>query len=259
MSEELYNEASNVATEVAEVEPLSISDKFIGILSGPTEVFDNVRAAGSRTSDWLVPVAIVAVILALATAGRFMMPEIAAKMAAQQEEMFQKQVDKGAMTQDQADQAITQMESFKGLTMVFGTLGAAIGYIIVFFLLCLFYWLLVRFAMGGDVTFGLIMSAVGLTSFISAIDQIITFLLVVLTGNPMANLSLALLHGGGFEDMSYRLMMIAAPIAIWAQFVLGVGFARVANISLVKGVIASFVIWLAFSAITLFLGAAFGG
>ncbi len=253
-----YQEEMNgtdVAAETQQtVEPLSLTDKFIGILTEPSATYAHIRAAGSRASDWLIPLLIMAVVLGISMFIRFSNPETAAQMQQQQELAIQKRVESGKITQEQADTAIEQMEQFGGMTKIIAPIGAAIGYVAVFFILALVYWLIVRFLMKGDTTYSLVLSVVGLSAFISAIDQIISILLMVVTGNAMANLSPALFMQGDTQNKLFLLMLVLAPISIWAQYVIGIGFAKTANISTAKGLIASFIVWFLFALLTVTTG-----
>ena len=56
------------------VESLGVTDQFIGILSEPSETFENVRQAGPRTKDWLVPMIILVVIIMAGTVLKFSNP-----------------------------------------------------------------------------------------------------------------------------------------------------------------------------------------
>ena len=232
------------------VEPLSISDKFVGILTDPSETYANVRAAGPRTSDWLLPVGVTALILIVGMFLRFSNPEFMAQITEKQAQSITEQVDSGTMTQEQADQAAQQMEGMEGFIKITGTLSAGVGFVIMFFVICLLYWLGARFVMKGDATFGLIMSAAGLSTFISAIDQLLSLLLLLVTGKPFANLSPALFMDGDMTSMTTRLMMMLNPIVIWSYYVLGIGFEHVAQISRVKGMILAFAFFVLAAAIS---------
>lgn len=222
------------------VEPLSISDKFVGILTEPAATYANVRAAGPRTSDWLLPVGITALILIVGMFLRFSNPEFMATITEQQNKAIAKQVEQGKLTQEQADQAYEQMENMQGLIKIGGTISAGVGFVIMFFVFALLYWLGAKYLMKGDATFGLILSAAGLSTFISAIDQLLSLLLSFLTGKPFANLSPALFVGDPMANTGTRLLMMLNPISIWAYYVLGIGFEHVAAITRTKGLILAF-------------------
>lgn len=236
------------------VEPLSISDKFIGILTEPSATYENVRAAGARTSDWLIPIAISAVILAVGMFLRFSNPEFVTMMLEKQTQQITERVESGNMTQEQADQITQQSESMKGFMKITGTVLPAIGVIIMFFFISLLYWLAVRFGMKGDITYALVLSIAGLAAYISSIDQLVGLLLMFVTDNPFANLSPALFFKGDIMSMSTRFLMMLNPISIWSYYVLGIGFEKVANISRTKGMIAAFGIWILFSLLGALIG-----
>jgi hypothetical protein len=222
------------------VEPLPISDKLVGILTEPSSTYINVRAAGPRTSDWLLPVATTALILLVGMFLRFSNPEFMSQIMSQRSKALSEQVDSGKMTQEQADQAAEQVEGMKGIIKVGGSLSAGFGFVVMFFVISLLYWVVVRFVLKGDTTFALILSAAGLSTYISAIDQLVGLLLTFLTGKAFANLSPMLFMDGDITSTSSRMMMMLNPIAIWSYVVLGIGFQYVANISRTKAMIVAF-------------------
>jgi hypothetical protein len=160
------------------------------------------------------------------------------------------------MTQEQADQAISQMESMSGFFGIFGAISAAIGYFIVFFIIALFYWLVTKFIMKGEITYGLVLSAVGLSVIISIIDQLVSLLITFVTGKPFANLSPVLFMDANLATMGMgtKMLMMLNPIAIWSAWVLGIGLEKTAKISRTKGMIAAFSIWIIFTLLTLGMG-----
>ena len=249
-------EAGMTAEAVPPEEPLSLTDKFIGVLTEPAPTFENVRAAGPRVSDWLVPVLLLMIVIAAGTLARFSNPEFAAQIQQQQQQQFQKSVESGDMTAEQAEQAQQQMESMKGIFPIIGAVSGAIGYAVFFFIIALIYWLIVRFLMRGDPTFGLVLSAVGLVAFINIIDQLVSLLLIYVTGKPFVTLSPVLFMDVNITDMSFaaKASMLLNPIAIWATWVLGIGLEKVSRISRAKGMIAAFSLYIVFTLLTLAMG-----
>ncbi|MBN1447781.1 MAG: YIP1 family protein [Bacteroidetes bacterium] len=240
----------------APVEPLSLTDKFIGILTEPAPTYENVRTTGSRTSDWLVPILLLMIVIAGATLARFSNPEFSAQIMQQQTQALHKAVDAGDMTQEQADQAERQIRSMSGFFGIFGAIAGAIGYFILFFIIALFYWLIVRFLLRGDATYTLVLSAVGLASFISILDQLVSLLLTYLTGKAFANLSPVLFMDVDIINAGFgsKILMLLNPITIWATWVTGIGLEKVGRISRVKGMIAAFSLWIIFTLLTLSMG-----
>lgn len=251
MSEEIYSgetdPGSMSSVPPPPVEPLSISDKLVGILTEPSLTYENVRATGPRASDWVVPVMLTAAILAIGMFLRFSNPEMMADLMQQQTKGIAERVEAGDITQEQADAAVQQMRNMSGIIKVTGTLSAAVGFVIVFFILALLYWVVLRFIIKGDVTFGLILSAAGLSAYISAIDQLLSLALSFITGDTFANFSPALLFDSDLTSLQGRFLAMLSPITIWAFFVLGIGFEKVARISRMKGMITAFGMLLLFT------------
>ncbi|MBR9979232.1 MAG: YIP1 family protein [Bacteroidetes bacterium] len=221
-------------------EAFSISDKLVGILTEPSLTFENVRAAGPRASDWIVPVILTAAILAIGMFLRFSNPEMMADLMQQQTKGISERVESGDITQEQADAAMQQMRDMSGIIKVTGTLSAAVGFVIVFFFLALLYWVILRYLFKGDVTFGLVLSAAGLSTYISAIDQLLSLALSFITGETFASFSPALLFDSDMTSLQGRFLAMLGPITIWTYFVLGIGFEKVARISRMKGMITAF-------------------
>jgi len=247
-------EASREVMPPMAIEPLSATDKFVGIISEPSATYEHISAVGARVSDWVLPVIIMSLVLGLALYVRFSNPDLAAEMMAQQEIALQKQVEAGNLTSEQAARAKEQAQQLGGLTKLLMPIGAMIGYVFVFFFTALLYWLLVRFIMRGDITYTTVLSVIGLAAYISVIDQLISMLLMLLTGKVWANLSPALFMTGDITSMTFRLMLVFAPITLWATYVMGIGFEKTAGISRLKGLASAFLVWMLFSSLSVFGG-----
>ena len=235
------------------IEPLSVTDKFVGIFSEPSATYQNVRDAGPRNSDWLVPLFAFIIILVAGTLLRFANPEFLAQIKQQQIDAMQKQVETGKMTQQQAEQAMDQIDKFGGIQKIVAPIGAGIGYLVVFFLIVLIYWLLVRYAIKGLATYALMLSVVGLSLYIGIIDQLISILLMYVTGQPLATLSPTLfMHAdaSAMKDMSFRLAANLNPISIWSYFVVSIGIHKTANVSKAKAFGMVFGLWIAWVALS---------
>ncbi len=229
------------------VEPMSVSDKFIGILSEPATVFDNVRQAGGRVTDWLIPLIGLLVIVMAGTMIKFGNPDFVNDMQKKADQQIQEQVQQGKMTQEQADAARQQMasmgESGAGVQKVFAAVGILIIMPIMIFIIVLIYWVLVRFLGKGNITYSLMLSVMGLTLYFGVIDQILAIILQYATGNYMANLSAGIFMKPDLTSTVYKILMNINPISIWSYYVLGIGFHRVAGISRGAGMGFAFIPW----------------
>ncbi len=225
------------------VQPLSISDKFVGIFSEPGAVFINTRQSGSRVSDWLVPLLALTIVLLAGTLIRFSNPDFMADIMQKQQEAMQQQVDSGKMTQEQADQITEQMGATGGLQKIFSAIGIMIGVLIVFFLVALLYWLLVRFVMRGDMTFTMLLSVYGLTAYISVVDQLLSILLGYALNNFYATVSPTVFLTPDLTSPLYKILGALNPLSIWGYFLFALGLHHAAYLSKAKAFGLVFGLW----------------
>lgn len=233
-------------SEFTVVEPLSVTDKFVGILAEPSAVYENVRAAGARVSDWLVPLLALALVIGAGMVLRTNDPQFMANVYEQQEKQMNAQVESGKMTQEQADQAAEQMKGFEGFTKIMMIVGGAIGPAFGFFFMSLVFWIIVKFVLKGEITFALMLATMGLTMYISVIDQLATLLVGYATGNMMATFSPAAFMTYDPTSSIYKLLSQIDPISIWGYVVFVIGISVVAGVDRVKAYAVVFGLWLVF-------------
>jgi len=241
------------------VEPLSVTDKFIGILTEPTPTYENVRDTGPRTTDWLIPLIALVIVILAGTLLRFSNEAFLDKIRQQQIEAMQERVDSGAMTQQQADAAFEQLEKFGGMQKIFASVGVVLGVPIVFFLIALVYWLIAKFLLKANMTYVLMLSVFGLTAYIGVIDQLISIILGYVTGNFFATLSPTLFMEPDMTSKVYKFMNNLNPITIWSYYVFSVGLHIVGKISKAKAFGLVFGLWILWVIISTLLNFSFGG
>jgi hypothetical protein len=259
MSDPFDEYPSEQSSEEAVVESLGVSDQFIGILSEPSATFENIRLAGPRTKDWLAPLIIFIVISLAGVVLKFSNESFKAEIKQQQIDAMQRQVHSGAMTQEQANAAMDKIESLSSMQMIFGILGTLIGPPIGLLLIAFLYWLILKFAMKATVTYALLMSVCGLTMYIGAFDQLVSLLLAFVTNNFMANLSPNIFMHTKFGTKLFTAMMFVNPLTIWSYYLQGIGFHKVTGISRGKGLMTSFVLFIIWILISVFIGGMFTG
>lgn len=235
------------------VQPLSISDKFIGVITEPENTYENVRRVGPVKSDWIVPLLVLTLVIAIMTFVRMSNPALKEKIRQQQQEVFDKQVAQGKMTQQQADQATEMMEKMGPLQAVFAVVGVLITVPLIFLLLALFYWLVLKFGMKATFTYGALLGVYGLTAYFGAIDQLLALILSLVTGNLYASVSPALFMKADITSPVFKIANALNPITIWSMWVLGIGVAKVGNISRAKAYGLIFGIWLVWTLLSAFV------
>ena len=251
-----YESPQNAAADVPPepVAALSVTDKFVGVLTEPAAIFENVRLAGSRVTDYLVPMLALVVILMVGTYIKFSNPEFMAQMQDTQVAAMKEQVQSGAMTQEQADTALDSIQQYSGMMKIFSVGGVAIGVPIVFFLMAVLYWLLAKYALKGDLTYALVLAVYGLTAWIGVIDQLLAVILGYATNNMFATLSPTLFMAHDAEAIkatSFRLLSNLNPLTIWSNYVFSIGLHKVGLLSKEKAfglVFGLWVLWILASA-----------
>lgn len=237
-----------------EVESLSMTDKLIGILTEPSATYENLHLAGPKTSNWMIPLLLAMAIFAIGMVLRFQNPDMLHQITMQQQEQIMKKVESGELSQEKADEIIEQMGQYSGMVKIFGPISATVGFAFFVFLLVLLYWLLVRYAFKGNISFRMTLNVYGLILFISAIDQLIGILLSLLTDRAFITLSPALFMDQDLGSTMYKAMMQINPFTIWSLFVLSIGFEKVAGLAKSKALIAAFSISVAMIVVSLALG-----
>lgn len=256
--EEITESASDPSAGAAPaaVAPLSVTDTFIGILTEPGPTYDVIGRTAPRTAYWLLPTLVCCLFLAAGLVYRFSTPQMKEQMVQQTREKLQEQVAAGKMTAEQAEQGVSQFESMFGIIAFTAPVSGAIGMFLFLLLFALIIWLLVRYAFKLPVRYGLVLAVIGPTFYIVGIDQLLSLLLGLLTENPFANLSPALLMNGTIKDMSYRAAMQCNPMSLWSYYVMGVGLHRGLAISKAQGFGTAFGLWGVMVALAIF--ASFG-
>lgn len=226
-------DTSNLEQMTSEQE-LSHTDKLIGIITAPKETFEKIAKFPPKTVDWLVPVLILCVVIALTQILVMTNPDIAYQAKQKQMEAIQKSFDdavaSGRMTQQQADEQMNvieeRMESMGAITYVFQTLGVFFAVFIFFFVLCGIYFLLSKFALKGNGTYASALVADGLVSYIGIIHVILAAILAFAFGRLLRDASLASLMDMDKSSIVGWLLAKVDPLSIWAYTVLSIGLAK---------------------------------
>lgn len=239
---------------------MSFSDKFVGILSSPGEVYQSIVGTEPKTSNWAIPLVLTIVAGIIFTFVVFTQPAIQDEMQAQQSKTFQKQIAEGKMTQEQADQAMSFSKPGSPMFLIFGVLGVAVAMAVMLFLYTLIYWIVGKIAFKSSLGYGKILEVNGLAMYIAPISTLLTMVTVVAMGSLYAQPSAALLVSDfDIENKTHKLLAALNILEFWSIYITAVGLGKVWNVSLGKslGVVGGiFAIW---TAIKIFAGFNFGG
>jgi len=237
-----------------EMEELSHTDKIVGVISEPSNLFSKLAFLNTKVTDWLLPL-IALIIVAIAATFIYMSnPEIKLEMQKQQEkamrEQFDKMVESGQMTQEQADEQIDktmEMMGGSGMMQVFSSIGILVIMIIWFFVFTTIAFLIAKFVLKGDGSYSQAMTAMGLPLYISVLQSILLIIVGMLLGKMLTGLNPASLSGMDLKTLPGFFLSRLDVFSIWFYIVLGIAFAKMFKSDNVKKyVFASIGVWLVF-------------
>jgi hypothetical protein len=223
------NETTNSSEQ--ESGELSHSDKMIGVFTEPTRMFSITSKFAPRHKDWVIPVLIFFIVVALIRIIAMTNKEVYFEAKKQGIENIEKMVESGTMTREQGDEAINAIDE----QMAF--MQAPIGWVItiattlifgliVFIIIVGIYYLFIKFLLKGEGTFISALVASGLTTYISILQIIIGGILTMLLGKMIMDTSLASLMGSDKNTLTGFLLAKIDPISIWAYIILAIGLAK---------------------------------
>lgn len=252
--------------EEVEIEELGISDKMVGVLSEPSSLFEKLSNLPIKTIDWLLPLILVIIVAVLSNFVLMNNPEIKAniieKQTSQIEKNFQEAVDKGQMTQAQADQQLDNIqermeEGGAGQIMISSIFIVVITFIS-FFIIAGVYHLLAKFALKGTGEYKSSMLAYGMPHYIIVIQIIAMIILAIAMGRMFMDTSVGSLMNMEKDTIGGLLMHKLDVFSIWFYAVVSIAFAKMfKSENTTNYFIGIFGLWIGFSLIMHFVAQAF--
>jgi len=210
---------------------LNHTDKMIGIFTEPSNTFEHISKFPPRTKDWVIPLLLFFLIIALIRIIAMTNPEVYFEAKKQQVDRIEKMVDQGVMSRKDADEAIDNID--KQMEFMHGPVGWIISIVsilifgfIIFFIITGIYFLLIKFVLKGEGGYSSALVASGLTAYIGIIEVIIAGICTMVFGKMVMDTSLAALLGSDKETIAGFFFAKIDPIAVWAYFVTAIGFAK---------------------------------
>lgn len=209
----------------------SLAGRLLNVLAAPGDVFDEIKTAPPRTTNWLVPALLSAFFGVLSAIVMYSQPAIIQQIHEQQAKIFEDQVNAGKMTREQADQIEAASEKFGGpaTMMISGSIGAVVTSFARVFWWAFVLWLLGLVFLKTKLDYLKALEVAGLASMIALLGAIITLLLSVSLGKIVApSLALLISH---FNPKNVLHLALAAMnfFALWLVGVLAVGLSRLSG------------------------------
>jgi hypothetical protein len=235
---------------------MSWSDKFVGILSSPGEVYQSLVGTEPKSSNWALPMVLTIVVGLIFTFTVFTQPAIQDEMAETQAKAMQQRVADGKMTQEAMEQAMEQNPAKPGSPMflIFGSIGVivVIGFSLVAYSTA--YFLAGKLLLKSTVSFSKVMEVFGLSFFVSAVVSLLSIVIVVAMGSIYASLSPTLFIDN-FDPMNKEHKMLAALnlLEFWGMYVAAVGLSKIWNTTMGKSIGVVGGVWLVWTLIKVFV------
>lgn len=237
-----------------EFEELSHTDKIVGVISEPSGLFSKLVFLPTKATDWILPLLALIVVAIVSTFIYLSNPEIKYQMQQEQEkamrEQFDKMVESGQMTREQADEQIEQATQFVSNPMFMYLIPSISVFVIMllwFFVFTTVAFLLAKFALKGDGSYSHAMTAMGLPLYITVLQSILLVIVGMLMGKMLTGLNPATLMGMDLKTLPGFLLSRLDVFSIWFYVVVGIAFAKMFKSDNVKKyIITSLAAWLIF-------------
>jgi hypothetical protein len=225
----------NSESQIPPEEELSHTDKMTGIFTEPSATFEKIAKFPVKTSDWILPVILLFIIISLTQILVMSNEEIYFQAKQKQEEQlnktFDKMVESGQMTREEAnkqiDSAKERMAMGRGpVGWIFQTVAIFIFGFISVFLVVLIHFLLAKFALKGNGGYTSALVANGLPAYIIIIQVVITAIIAMSMNQLMTDLSAASLMDADKSTFTGWVLGKIAPFSIWAYAVVSIGLAK---------------------------------
>ncbi len=242
---------------------MSHLDKMTGVFTSPSETFAEMSKFPPKTTDWLIPV--LALIIVVIISNFVMMSNPIIKQAIVEKQMekiekgLQDAVDSGKMTQEQADNQMEtiqdNIDSQMGAGQVFQVIGTILGVFIVFFVIAGVYFIFAKFVLKGDGTYQTAMVALGLTFYIAVLATIVRIILALAMDKFFADTSVATFMNADTSTIMGFVLSKLDVFSIWSYAVIAIAYAKMfKSESTGKYYAMVFGLWIGFGLLFFYLG-----
>ncbi len=223
----------------------SVASRMFNVIAAPGDVFGEVRSSPSRTSNWLVPAVVVALVGLIGFWIAFTQPSIQQQIS----EIIDKAIEKQGQAAQMNEQAREMGRKIGGFFMKLSISAEPVvtGFVMPF------WWGLIIWVVGakvfkGDFGFMKAVEVAGLTNAITIIEYIVRILMTIGLGNIFAGAHLGLLVDE-FDTANTVHMALASLnlFSFWALIVRALGMAKLSGASFVKSLATLFILYVVFN------------
>ena len=224
---------------------MSLTARLMNILAAPGEVFDEVKANPTATSNWLSPALLLVLVSWVGTSLIFSQPALQHQVIEIAEKSIQKQLEKSHLSGDEAERARQKGAEYAALFSKVGAFAAPIfAAIFIPVWWGLIAWLVGTKALRAQFPFIKAVEIAGLANMVGVLEAVVKALLVLVTGNIFASPSLALLVKE-FDPQNplHSLLAQGNVMTFWFLAVVAIGLARLCTVSFGRAIVWVLGIW----------------
>jgi F0F1-type ATP synthase membrane subunit c/vacuolar-type H+-ATPase subunit K len=229
--------------------PSSLTDRLTNVIAAPGEVFEEIKNAPVRASNWLVPLTLACIATLVYICLAFSQPAILQGLQEQRGNAMQKKVAAGKLTQAQADQAAAMTERFltPAIMKIFGAGAAILGLVAGLFLMGAAIWLGLKCCTEARLDYMKVVEICGLALVIDVPQKILRIALVSWKANLLATASPTLfLANPSTTNRAHVFLSMIDVVDFWWLAVLSLGVSKVASIRYRTAAFITFGVWYGF-------------
>ncbi len=240
---------------------LNHADKLVGVFTEPGTTFEKIARYPVKHVDWLLPVILMIVVSVVANFVVMSNPTVKynfiEKTMKVTKEKYDELIQKGKLTQEQADKAIeAQRKMFESGSswLIISSASQFIVDFVKFFVIVWVFHLLVKIFLKGEGSYSQSMVAYGLPNYILVIQVILIVLATMLTDKLFTDLSIASFLDIDKSTIWGFLLGKADIFLLWFYGVVGVGLAKMHKSAETSKYLALvYLTWLGFGLIAFYL------
>src|SRR5690349_18416609 len=168
--------------------PVFLGARLFNVFATPGEVFETIKDTAVSTANWIIPGVLLIVVSWLGAWLIFSQPQIQQQLREITDQAIDKQVQKGKISEQQAEQSRAVAAKFAGIGSKIGAYGAPIlAAFVVPFWSGLLLWLIGNHALNGNISYMKGVELAGVAGMIAVLEAVVKTLLIVVTGNLFAS------------------------------------------------------------------------
>jgi len=234
-----------------------VGKSIIDVLTAPGDIFQSLKGTASSPKLWVVPLITSLLVAVGVTIAIMTDATLHGQILDQQRAQFEKMVDQGKLSRDEAERRIDGMERMGvGIFIAIGSIAAIIFISAAFFLGALVLWLVDKTILKCPLGYDKHLELFGIAGWIGVFGGIVTVLMMIGLGSMGGTPSAALAVLGNYDpaNNTHKFLSALNVFSIWQTAVVGIGLGKLSGKSTVTGLAVAFVLWLIWVGISVSLG-----